>query len=331
MSGAPLESEVCQKRPSLSHANFGFRTLGGHRMSDQGATPEGEIGTGWSLQHPSVPVPDHTQRAAILGQMSGGILHEFNNILTVISGTIDILAEAVIDRPELAAITRLIDEAAIRGERLTSHLIAFERGQPPQYHAVDVSALLSDAARLMRPVFGGRMDIAVSSSAGSMMAVADPSLLMAAILKLAIAAGNAMPDGGWISMAAAGSNAGDDAVDEAIEIKVDAIKIRPFLGLGCGRSGRGRGTGPTVRRRYRDRPPGRPRRIRNPAAQGRYRLLARATLPDFRRCCCPRKAEMRLRWTGDALTIVRSLRAAVTTSHESRGGARGSLGCEQDG
>lgn len=203
-------------------------------MSDQGTTAEGEIGTGLSLPHSSAPALDRTQRAAILGQMSGGILHEFNNILTVISGTIDILAEAVIDRPELAAITRLIDEAALRGERLTSHLIAFERCQPPQCRAVDVSALLSDAARLMRPVFGGRMDIAVSSPAGSMMAVVDPGLLMAAILKLAIAAGNAMPDGGRITMAAAGASTSGSGVDDAIGIKVDAIMtdLSPVWGAG---------------------------------------------------------------------------------------------------
>jgi signal transduction histidine kinase len=194
-------------------------------MPDEAATPEGDIGYGLALAPSAVPVPDRMQRAAILGQLSGGILHEFNNILTVISGTIDILAEAVIDRPELAAITRLIDEAALRGERLVSHLIAFERGQPPQHRAVDVSALLCDAARLMRPVFGGRLDIAVSSPAGSTMAVVDPGLLMAAILKLAIAASNGMPDGGWIAMAAR-SSAGGCVADEAIEIKVDAVTGR---------------------------------------------------------------------------------------------------------
>jgi signal transduction histidine kinase len=169
-----------------------------------------------------------------LGQLSGGILHEFNNILTVISGTIDILAEAVIDRPDLAAITRLIDEAALRGERLTAHLIAFERGQPPQYRAVDVSGLLSDTARLMRPVFADRMDIVVSSPAGSMMALVDPGLLMAAILKLAIAAGNAMPDGGRISMAATGSSASDGEVDDAIVIKVDAVMTDRSPAWGAG-------------------------------------------------------------------------------------------------
>lgn len=193
-------------------------------MSDRAATWQGDVRAGSSLPHSAEPVLDRTQRAAILGQLSGGILHEFNNILTVISGTIDILAEAVIDRPELAAITRLIDEAALRGERLISHLIAFERGQSPQYRAIDVGALLCDAARLMRPVFGDRLDIAVSCPAGPIMAVADPGLLMAALLKLAIGAGNAMPDGGWISMAAAGASAGG-AVDEAVAIKVDAVMM----------------------------------------------------------------------------------------------------------
>jgi len=201
-------------------------------MSDQEATPEVGIETELSLPHSSGAVPDQSQRAAIMAQLSCGILHEFNNILTVISGTIDILAQAVSDRPELAAITRLIDEAALRGARLTSHLMAFERGQPPQYRAVDVSALLSDAVRLLRPVLGAQIEIAVSSPADSMMAVADPGLLMAAVLKLAIVAGRAMPDGGRISMDAAAArgspSTGGGAADEAIAINVDAVSsVRP--------------------------------------------------------------------------------------------------------
>jgi len=55
------------------------------------------------------------------------------------------------------------------------------------------------------------------------MAVVDPGLLMAAILKLAIAAGNAMPDGGRITMAAAGVSTSGSGVDDAIGVKVDAV------------------------------------------------------------------------------------------------------------
>src|ERR1700738_2712830 len=91
-----------------------------------------------------------TQRMAIVGQLTGGVVHDFNNILTVISGTIDILAEAVADRPDLAAIAGLISEAATRGANLTSTLLAFARGQPSQPRDVDVDALLADAARLLR-------------------------------------------------------------------------------------------------------------------------------------------------------------------------------------
>jgi signal transduction histidine kinase len=59
------------------------------------------------------------QRMQIVGQLTGGVVHDFNNILTVFTGTVEILEEAVADRPELAAIARLIDEAAARGASLT--------------------------------------------------------------------------------------------------------------------------------------------------------------------------------------------------------------------
>ena len=55
------------------------------------------------------------QKMDAVGQLTGGVAHDFNNILTVITGTIGILADAVADRPELAAIAELIDEAAERG------------------------------------------------------------------------------------------------------------------------------------------------------------------------------------------------------------------------
>src|SRR4030088_2364110 len=89
------------------------------------------------------------RKMAIVGELTGGVVHDFNNILTVISGTIEILAEAVADRRDLAAIAGLMSEAAARGANLTSNLLAFARGQPSQPRDVDVNALLADAARLL--------------------------------------------------------------------------------------------------------------------------------------------------------------------------------------
>jgi signal transduction histidine kinase len=72
------------------------------------------------------------QKMEAIGQLTGGVAHDFNNILTVITGTIEILGEAVKDRPQLAQITNMIGAAAARGADLTRHLLAFSRRQPLQ-------------------------------------------------------------------------------------------------------------------------------------------------------------------------------------------------------
>jgi signal transduction histidine kinase len=141
------------------------------------------------------------QRMEIVGRLAGGIVHDFNNVLTVITGTIGILAEAVADRPDLAAIARLIDEAATRGADLTAHLLAFIHSQPSQPCDVDVNALLVDAARLLRPMLGEQIEIEIDTVPASDVASAlvDPRRLMTAILNLAIMARDAMPEGGKLT------------------------------------------------------------------------------------------------------------------------------------
>jgi signal transduction histidine kinase len=168
------------------------------------------------------------QRAAIVGQLTGGVLHDFNNVLTVITGMIDILAEAVANEPQLASVARLIDEAAARGAALTSRLMAFARGQPSQPREVDVHALLADAARLLRPTLGG-IEVEIVKAAELPPALADPGQLMGAILSLAIAARNAMQEGGKLTLGAGAVLATDrlaharaSDIDDAIAITVDA-------------------------------------------------------------------------------------------------------------
>jgi CheY-like chemotaxis protein len=136
------------------------------------------------------------QKMEIVGRLTGGIVHDFNNILTVITGTIDILAEAVADRPELAAVAGLIAEAASRGANLTAHLLTFARAQPSHPRDVDVNKLVTEAARLLRPTLGEQIEIETILAPGVAAAVVDPHQLMTLILNLAILARDAMPDGG---------------------------------------------------------------------------------------------------------------------------------------
>ena len=131
-----------------------------------------------------------------VGQLTGGIAHDFNNILTVITGTIEILADAVKGEPQLAAITRMIDEAASRGADLTQHLLAFARKQPLEPKITDVNTLIIDTAKLLQRTLGEHVEIESVFEDETCPAIVDPNQLATAILNLALNARDAMPDGG---------------------------------------------------------------------------------------------------------------------------------------
>ena len=136
------------------------------------------------------------EKMEAVGQLTGGIAHDFNNILTVITGTIEILADAVKSEPQLAAITRMIDEAAARGAELTQHLLAYARKQPLQPRETDLNTLIIETAKLLRPALGERIEIESVFEDEVCLATVDANQLATVILNLAINARDAMPDGG---------------------------------------------------------------------------------------------------------------------------------------
>ena len=154
------------------------------------------VGRDLTEKHAAEALFRQSQKMEAVGQLTGGVAHDFNNILTVITGTIGILSEAVADRPELMAITRMIDEAAERGADLTRHLLAFARKQPLQPREVDVNALILETAKLLHPTLGEQIQINPLLAADAWTALVDPSQLSTAVLNLALNARDAMPGGG---------------------------------------------------------------------------------------------------------------------------------------
>jgi PAS domain S-box-containing protein len=136
------------------------------------------------------------EKMEAVGQLTGGIAHDFNNILTVITGTIEILADAVAKEPELAAIAKMIDEAAARGADLTQHLLAFARKQPLQPRETDLNTLIIETVKLLRPTLGEQIEIESVFEDEACLATVDANQLATALLNLAINARDAMPDGG---------------------------------------------------------------------------------------------------------------------------------------
>jgi nitrogen-specific signal transduction histidine kinase len=136
------------------------------------------------------------QKMDAVGQLTGGVAHDFNNILTVITGTISILEDALAHDPQLSAIAKMIDDAAERGASLTKHLLAFARRQPLQPREIDVNTLIFETIKLLRPTLGEQIQINPLLAENASPALVDPNQLTTAILNLSLNARDAMPSGG---------------------------------------------------------------------------------------------------------------------------------------
>jgi signal transduction histidine kinase len=174
------------------------------------------------------------QKMEAIGQLTGGVAHDFNNILTVITGTIEILGEAVKDRPHLAEITNMIGAAAARGADLTQHLLAFSRQQPLQPRSTDVNALVVEAARLLKPTLGEQIEIESMLAHDCAPALIDPSQLSTAILNLALNARDAMPNGGKLTL-----ETKNVVLDENYAVMNSEVRPGDYVMIGVSDSGEG--------------------------------------------------------------------------------------------
>ncbi|WP_316176891.1 PAS domain S-box protein [Bradyrhizobium sp. SZCCHNRI1009] len=174
------------------------------------------------------------QKMEAVGQLTGGVAHDFNNILTVITGSIGILADAVSDRPELASVAKLIDDSADRGAQLTRQLLAFARKQPLQPTDLDVNALLNETAALLQPTLGAQIEIERTLSSDPCTALADPNQLATAIVNLALNARDAMPQGGKLTLETANVALDQDYADAHSEVAVGDYVMIAVSDTGCG-------------------------------------------------------------------------------------------------
>ncbi len=174
------------------------------------------------------------QKLEVVGQLTGGIAHDFNNILTVVTGTMEMLAEGVADRPDLAEIVRMIDEAASRGADLTHRLLAFARKQALQPAATDVSALVFNTAKLLRPTLGANICIETILTDDAAVAFVDSAQLSTALLNLALNSRDAMPNGGKLTFEI--SNVALDGISDAAHPDAQS---KEFVAIGVSDCGAG--------------------------------------------------------------------------------------------
>lgn len=159
------------------------------------------------------------QKMEVVGQLTGGVSHDFNNLLTIILGNSEVLEDELSGEPELQELARMSLEAALRGAELTSQLLAFSRKQPLDPKPIDVAALLAGMDGLIRRTLPENINLEIIRSGGLWTIEADAAQLESTILNLAVNARDAMPAGGCLTIEMANAALDDDYVATEPDLK----------------------------------------------------------------------------------------------------------------
>ena len=164
-----------------------------------------------------------TQRLEGLGQLAGGVAHDFNNLIAVISNYATFIAETATEDglTEIAGDAAQITKAAQRGADLTHQLLAFARREVVRPRPLSLNDVVTDIEQMLRRSIGEHITLDVRLEPGLPSITADPGQLDQVLVNLAVNARDAMPLGGTLTI-----ETGDLTVDR------DYAAGRPHLRIG---------------------------------------------------------------------------------------------------
>lgn len=153
------------------------------------------------------------QRMESLGNLAGGVAHDFNNILAIIANYTDFAIEETADRPAVQGDLIQVRTAVERATNLTRQLLTFTRGDAIQPRNVALNQALAEIEAMLERTIGEHIHLVVVPSATPLTVHADPGQLQQVLLNLAINARDAMPDGGTLVLEANHADLDGDEVN----------------------------------------------------------------------------------------------------------------------
>jgi PAS domain S-box-containing protein len=135
------------------------------------------------------------QKVETLGRLAGGVVHSFNNLLSIIKGLAEACLEDAGEGSPLKKNLVMIKDATDRGTELGKHLLAFSREQLIETKIIDLNQLLKGMEIMLRAVTG-KVEVKIDPAARWGRIKADPHQIEQALINLAVNAKEAMPSGG---------------------------------------------------------------------------------------------------------------------------------------
>ncbi len=154
-----------------------------------------------------------SQKLEALGQLTGGVAHDFNNVLAAILGSFDLLSARITDE-RLRRFVDIGERAARRAESLVRQLLAFACREQLTPVTIEPASLLHENASLIRHAAGPRVFYALEVAPETWPIVADLHQLEVALLNLTVNARDAMADGGRLTITSRNVHAGESEADE---------------------------------------------------------------------------------------------------------------------
>ena len=173
------------------------------------------------------------QKVEALGRLTGGVAHDFNNMLAIIIGNLDLALKRMNeDRPRRLVQNAL--EGAQRAAALTNRLLAFSRLQPLEPKPTDLNKCVTETSNLLHRTLGENIVIETVLGAGVWRALVDTSQMENAILNLAINARDAMPNGGKLTLETSNTYLDQAYADEHDEVVAGQYVMLAITDTGVG-------------------------------------------------------------------------------------------------
>ena len=178
-----------------------------------------------------------SQKMDAIGQLTGGLAHDFNNMLAVIVSALNLL-ERRMNRGE-ANLKELVDAArqgAERASTLTHRLLAFARQQPLSPEPIDANKFVAGISDLLRRTLGETVHLETVLAGGLWRIHADASQLETSILNLAVNARDAMSQDGRLTIETANAHLDDAYATDHIGVPAGQYVMVAVTDTGCGMS-----------------------------------------------------------------------------------------------
>ena len=178
------------------------------------------------------------QKMETIGHLTGGVAHDFNNMLAIIIGSLDLAQRRLLgtEDPRLVRSISNAKDGAQRAAVLTARLLAFSRQQPLAPEIIDANKLVGGMSELLRRTLGEEILIETVLAGGLWSISADLSQLENAILNLAVNARDAMPGGGHLTIETGNAELDDRYARQHSEVEPGQYVVISLTDTGTGMS-----------------------------------------------------------------------------------------------